>query len=1230
MSQVKGVGLWTLVVFVVISTMSIVAMGEITLHTDGGEAQWWYRGEHDEVCTSGADYCSDSDHWGVELATYFEGDWAYVGLEVARRFHIEDIDKGSEQTLGFFYTMTEYPIAQVDSGPSMAFWIFEENSGTHYLAVSAAAPVVTNPSGICSYFEASEASWWWGTVDAVSEEVDVSSFELKSLANGDSFTHMQIALANTQTQSFKVEAAMVLMGEAGQPIGGSNGSQLVGTGKVVVDDVVLTWGAGANGGTYHMEPAWDETITFDDWAQAPLPGNEPPREWDKWCMDPNYCYHCLEVDDQNLWGIVNESDLGSATPAGVLPFDGSSPYAIYFGDPISANYDMGEAAVGVVCSPMNELNPGDEFVSIAFDYFREVEQYMGAYDWTYVQIWFDDWNVASGDYDPFATGNENPGDIRSGDGNANGAPICDDDPDLDEWKTIWYKDSSYPNEGSWAQAVITHYLDEDETAMTDDENRIIIPPHATRMQIRFGFNSVDGATNAQFGWMIDNIVKEHSPDPVGCTIATDHLWQATIGEKYDFALSPQVIDGASTGARNWAITSVIKDGQRTTLPRRIALDPMGRLYGEPDPGTTGTYEITFVLTCFDGRPDEKTLLLNVRSPTGDGAVSEIATQDFDDCTSWQNPTDSNYDECVQCNQDRHSDSNSWTVEGDPLPNVAGGTGGIYLPNLWHETGHVKYGLTGAAEAEYCDVAYFGQDDNGTPTDSYDPNYKGGRMKGCLYSPFFPISEAFDNEELIVGFKSWRNVEYLAGGTYDKTTVEVRFEGGSWQEIWGRSSNDPSVADWTWQEVDTGILLQEGVKIQLRFSFDSVDGYNNAKAGEAYGWMIDEISLYAGTAVLSISTCPKDEASVGEYYDEELHASGGSDIAPIWELASGQLPPGLDLVEQIGDEARTAFIRGTPRSAGTFTFTIRIRDANWDELATRTCTITVGEEVTLLWEDFESDPYWSQSGLWHFTTDVGVTGVDEVGAGNHAAYYGKDDANSPNYNTSTTTSGMLTLVAPVVDLSGVDAIKIFFDYWRGVESTGSAGYDQTRIEVKLGMGDWVPIWELDSGDASQAEWIRDTSVGPFLTNGATTMLVRFVFDSGDRWYNNQVGWLIDNLKIHSALPGSASALSAMASHVAAPRGVPAELQVINLPNPVTDVHTTTFMVRSADVEAMRIEIYDISGALVFKEEIPGNELVWHTENDYGEYLSNGIYLYHAYVLMDGQWTKTGSQKLVILR
>ena len=92
-----------------------------------------------------------------------------------------------------------------------------------------------------------------------------------------------------------------------------------------------------------------------------------------------------------------------------------------------------------------------------------------------------------------------------------------------------------------------------------------------------------------------------------------------------------------------------------------------------------------------------------------------------------------------------------------------------------------------------------------------------------------------------------------------------------------------------------------------------------------------------------------------------------------------------------------------------------------------------------------------------------------------------------------------------------------------------------------------------------------------------------------------------------------------------------LEFGNYPNPITDVNTTTFRVKSVlPVETLRVEIYDMAGRLVYETEGPGSELVWHTENDYDEYLANGVYLYRLYALIDGDWILSGVKKLAIYR
>ena len=97
---------------------------------------------------------------------------------------------------------------------------------------------------------------------------------------------------------------------------------------------------------------------------------------------------------------------------------------------------------------------------------------------------------------------------------------------------------------------------------------------------------------------------------------------------------------------------------------------------------------------------------------------------------------------------------------------------------------------------------------------------------------------------------------------------------------------------------------------------------------------------------------------------------------------------------------------------------------------------------------------------------------------------------------------------------------------------------------------------------------------------------------------------------------------------------ANLVFTNIPNPITDVHTTTFAVKGAMavfVEAIKVEIFDLSGRLVYESgEIPGTSLDWHTENQVGEILANGVYLYRMYAKIGGEWIESKTKKLAILR
>jgi hypothetical protein len=262
-------------------------------------------------------------------------------------------------------------------------------------------------------------------------------------------------------------------------------------------------------------------------------------------------------------------------------------------------------------------------------------------------------------------------------------------------------------------------------------------------------------------------------------------------------------------------------------------------------------------------------------------------------------------------------------------------------------------------------------------------------------------------------------------------------------------------------------------------------------------------------------------------------------------------------------------------------------------------------------------------LWNLTNTVIYAGSDIVKPdkpANYVAYYGSS-LYEYTYNTGQRTSG--TLTSPEIQLGGAQYVKVIFRYWREVESYNGA-YDKTYVEVKFGSGPWKLLWYKDSRDASEKDWTTYESQGIAVPAGATTMQLRFVFDSVDKYNNNYVGWLIDYVKVVRTTSGSPLSI------LSVPEVKPREISFFNVPNPVRDVHTTTFVVRGVEAERIRVEVYDLAGKLVWKGEALGNELTWHTEDLTGLPLANGVYLYKVYVKVGEAWIVSDVKKLVILR
>jgi hypothetical protein len=109
--------------------------------------------------------------------------------------------------------------------------------------------------------------------------------------------------------------------------------------------------------------------------------------------------------------------------------------------------------------------------------------------------------------------------------------------------------------------------------------------------------------------------------------------------------------------------------------------------------------------------------------------------------------------------------------------------------------------------------------------------------------------------------------------------------------------------------------------------------------------------------------------------------------------------------------------------------------------------------------------------------------------------------------------------------------------------------------------------------------------------------------------------IDEVRIHNrALPPAEFNL--LPSGGVAPEALaPTTASVHIVPNPVVD--ECVFSVQGQEVEAIQVRVFDLAGALVFDSGWePGSDVAWQRQNDRGETVANGPYLYVVHALLEG--------------
>jgi hypothetical protein len=178
---------------------------------------------------------------------------------------------------------------------------------------------------------------------------------------------------------------------------------------------------------------------------------------------------------------------------------------------------------------------------------------------------------------------------------------------------------------------------------------------------------------------------------------------------------------------------------------------------------------------------------------------------------------------------------------------------------------------------------------------------------------------------------------------------------------------------------------------------------------------------------------------------------------------------------------TAYKLGTaPANNGSFT------------ISTESDTSTLSDTV----EDIaESEAYWAEDGLWHITTRRSESP-------SHSWWYGQEATGT--YSTGGANSG--SLVSKVIDLTGAtDATLNFWTYWQ-TESSSSTKWDKKLVEISTDGG---ATWSLLQQLSGSMQGDITMSLQNYCDN---VVMVRFRFDTVDKYYNNYEGWFIDDISI----------------------------------------------------------------------------------------------------------------------
>lgn len=159
------------------------------------------------------------------------------------------------------------------------------------------------------------------------------------------------------------------------------------------------------------------------------------------------------------------------------------------------------------------------------------------------------------------------------------------------------------------------------------------------------------------------------------------------------------------------------------------------------------------------------------------------------------------------------------------------------------------------------------------------------------------------------------------------------------------------------------------------------------------------------------------------------------------------------------------------------------------------------------DDFETTAHaWKTSGLWH-RVSRSTCAYPAYSSRDSAMYYGQNW--ECHYATGDRNRGNLT--SPMIYGIQQDS-TLRFKYLREVDYFPNQDYDQTAVVVSIDGGEsWHDVWTKTANDDSGLDW-EDSGNIPLGQFAGENIQIRFKFDTVDRYDNDFVGWIVDDVQV----------------------------------------------------------------------------------------------------------------------